>query len=276
MRVESPSSINTYKQCPRKYYYQYIEKLETKESIHTLRGGIVHKVMEEFFTLDSISDTGYHLSLQLQILSLFKKHWNSKLLVLCQLVNPEELSFFEHESQIMLVNWLGLFTKRLETRMRSGMNSNDAFASLRPKAEQELMSTTHRVRGFIDAIEEGEDGLRIMDYKTSKSIHITDQYRLQLAIYALLYEENHGRRPDKVGIYFLKGSERLLEVDDRLISLAKMEIANIHRMTQIQEKPHYPMKPSRLCKWSTGQCDFFEHCYANDLQYAETLLQIKQ
>ena len=45
-RVQSPSSIITYRQCPRKYYYHYIENLPTKPSIHTIRGKIVHSVLQ--------------------------------------------------------------------------------------------------------------------------------------------------------------------------------------------------------------------------------------
>ena len=32
-RVQSPSSISTYKQCPRKYFYQYVLKLPTQGNI---------------------------------------------------------------------------------------------------------------------------------------------------------------------------------------------------------------------------------------------------
>ena len=58
-RVESPSSINTFLQCNRKYYYQYIEKLPTKPSIHTVRGNIAHSTLENFYALDVSSFTHY-------------------------------------------------------------------------------------------------------------------------------------------------------------------------------------------------------------------------
>jgi ATP-dependent helicase/DNAse subunit B len=63
-RVQSPSSINTYNQCPRKYYYQYILKLPTRPSIHLVRGNIAHSVLEDFFsithlTLESVMEEGF-------------------------------------------------------------------------------------------------------------------------------------------------------------------------------------------------------------------------
>ena len=48
-KVQSPSSIKTYKQCPRKYYYSYILGLEQPPNVHTVRGNIAHSVLEHFF-----------------------------------------------------------------------------------------------------------------------------------------------------------------------------------------------------------------------------------
>ncbi len=274
-RIQSPSSINTYKQCPRKYYYQYIAKLETKPNIHLLRGGIVHSVLEDFFTLPKVPEIDYSTYFQHHSLSLLKKHWNSNIIALSQVASDEALSFYLHESQMMIVNWMGLFTRRLEREMKKGLSAQESFLKLTPKVEQEIVSPVYRVRGFIDAIETHDDGIRIMDYKTSKSAEITEAYRLQLAIYALLFEERHGSRPNKVGIYFLNSSERMLDVTDELIKLAKMEIELVHKATERDELEQYPKQPTRLCKWSTGQCDFFEQCFKSDSEYRSALLSIR-
>ena len=51
-RIESPSSINTFKQCPRKYFYQYIQELPVLSNIHQVRGSIAHSTLEKFYDLD--------------------------------------------------------------------------------------------------------------------------------------------------------------------------------------------------------------------------------
>ena len=56
-RLESPSSINTFKQCKRRYYYRYIEKLPTISNIHQVRGNIAHATLEHFFDIDVSSFT---------------------------------------------------------------------------------------------------------------------------------------------------------------------------------------------------------------------------
>lgn len=47
-RVLSPTAINTYLSCPRKYYLRYIKKRRTKPSIHLIRGSLVHKTIHAF------------------------------------------------------------------------------------------------------------------------------------------------------------------------------------------------------------------------------------
>ena len=52
-RVQSPSSINLFKQCPRKYFYQYVRELKTLTNIHQVRGNIAHTVLEKFFDVNT-------------------------------------------------------------------------------------------------------------------------------------------------------------------------------------------------------------------------------
>jgi CRISPR/Cas system-associated exonuclease Cas4 (RecB family) len=118
-----------------------------------------------------------------------------------------------------------------------------------------------QVRGFIDYIEHTEDGkVRVMDYKTSKKFQMTPAYRLQLAIYALMYKEKYGKHADKVGLFILKHGEKTIDVDDALVEEAKVAIEDIHYATESNEIKDYPKNITPLCKWSTGQCDFYDTC----------------
>ena len=119
------------------------------------------------------------------------------------------------------------------------------------------------VRGFVDLIHEIDGKTIVLDYKTSKKDDMTEPYRLQLAIYAMLYEEKHGKKPDYVGIDFLKSIEKLLPVDDELVQHAKFELEQIHASTVSNEMADYQQRPSPLCKWRSGQCDFYDTCFGN-------------
>ncbi len=263
-RVQSPSSIITYRQCPRKYYYQYIENLPTKPSIHTIRGKIVHSVLEDFFQLPLIQANDYRQRLQFHILNLFSNHWVRNEAAIRKLnINDEALQELKEESALMLIGWLSNFVNKVEAEIRGGLKFIEAFRKYRPRTEHELVSETLGLHGFIDAIESFDDKTRLMDYKTSKKFDISDEYRLQLALYALLYTERHNKTPDSVGIYFLngaRGGEKTINVDEELLSLARFEVEQIHASTTTRDKLDYNRKPGPLCKWATGQCDFYEVC----------------
>ncbi len=262
-RIESPSSINLFKQCPRKYYYQYIEKLPTSTSIHLVRGNVVHSVLEDFFDID-LNDARVQnfRSLHMRLFSLFTRYWKKKEKELNELgLTEDELTAYFDESVMMLQNWFDRFKRKMEAKIKEGRSFVEAFNDLTPIREKRYESKDFRVMGFIDAIHKLDGKVVVVDYKTSKNDHVTDAYKLQLAIYALMYEEKHGVKPDFVGIDFIKGSERMLPVDDELIKHAKFEIEQIHASTESDNIEDYPMNPTPLCKWRTGQCDFYDICF---------------
>ena len=258
-RIQSPSSILTYKQCPRKYYYQYVLKLPTKENFHLVRGKIVHEVLQNFFVHELIEDSNYRSQLEKRILGLLKLNWDNHYEKMKNLIQIEEIESSFHETQLMLLNWLGQFFNKLETKTKK-MSIGEAFKKLTPITEQEYLSPRLGVRGYIDAVENHDDIIHIVDYKTSKYPEISDSQELQLSIYALLYKETHGKMPDKVGIFFLADTEQLMDVTEQLIENAKKEIEEIHKNTESRKMDDYPMLTSPLCKWATGQCDFYENC----------------
>ena len=259
-RVQSPSSIKTFKQCPRKYYYSYILKLETKANIHTVRGNIAHSVLEHFFDIDTsvISMENHEAHLKLIVQKLLLKEWQNYKTELDKLglTQDKQIHYFE-DTLVMLFNWVDLFSSKLS---RKTGTFAERFKKLTPMRELLFVSENYSTKGYIDAIEHDEDGsVRIMDYKTSSSQNI-NEHILQLAIYSLLYFDKHGTMPKQVGIYFLKGRESLVDVDEKLLDMAKKEIAHVHESTLTEDVNHYPKKPSPLCKFSTGQCDFYDVC----------------
>ncbi|MCB9359356.1 PD-(D/E)XK nuclease family protein [Candidatus Woesearchaeota archaeon] len=260
-RIQSPSSINTYKQCPRKYYYVYIKKLQTLPSIHLIRGSIAHSALEDFFKVDvdKLPETEISLLLKGLLKDFLLQKWNSAKDELEELDMTEaQRLFYYEETEQMLMFWIEGLMKKL-SKDKDGFKI--AFKKWIPRTEEEYISEQHQIKGFIDAIHEVEDEIIVMDYKTSKRDHITPEYKLQLAIYALLYQEKHGKLPTKAGINFLRHGERMIDVDEELLKLARFEIEQIHAATESDLKDDYPRKPSPLCKWHSGQCDFYDLCY---------------
>lgn len=263
-RIESPSSISTYKQCPRKYFYQYIQKLPTSTNIHCVRGNIVHSVLENFYDQDIsvLNKENYKQPMKLYLQNLLCDFWKEKdeELKSLKMDEHEEIKYFE-ESMMMILNWFQYFSKKIDEYDGS---LQDAFTSLTPIREKQFISEKHGVRGFIDVIENTEQGIRLMDYKTSKKFDMSEAYKLQLGIYALLYHEKFNELPYQVGLYFLKntdGVELSIEATQDLLDHAKFEIENMHLSTTSDNMADYPKKTSPLCKWRTGQCDFYDVCF---------------
>lgn len=258
-RVQSPSSIKTFKQCPRKYYYSYILELETTSNIYQVRGNIAHSVLEHFFDIETsmISLNNYEQHLKLVMQNLLLKEWQNykEELVKLELSQEQEIKYFE-ETLMMLFNWTNSFCQKIAKQQGT---FQERFKKLTPIRELRYVSQEHAVQGFIDAIEHRDCGVCLMDYKTSSKQNI-DEHLLQLGIYSLLYYEKHGVMPKQVGVYFLKGEESILEVDEELVEMAKKEIAHVHENTQTNNINDYPKQPGGLCKWSSGQCDFYNTC----------------
>ncbi len=264
-RIQSPSSINTWKQCPRKYWCRYIAGLPSKPSIHLLRGTIVHEALDRFFDTDvnGLPDDPkqFFFTLKVVLNERFKRTWETEKRKLSSVgLSEEELLGYYDETKLMINNYFDYFTDKMKYFTRL-LPIKEAWEAVRPSREVEFLSERHYVRGFMDAIHDEEGKTIILDYKTSRKAEITPEYELQLAIYAMLYEERH-RLPDRVGIFFLKhGQELLLEVVPEMVERAKREVHEVHLGTRSRGMADYPKRPGPLCKWATGQCDYYEECF---------------
>ncbi|MBU1111800.1 MAG: PD-(D/E)XK nuclease family protein, partial [Nanoarchaeota archaeon] len=164
-RVESPSSINTFKQCSRKYYYQYIEKLPTKKSIHLVRGNIAHSTLEDFYDIEVInfSNDNYHTKFKTALQRLLLHQWGQYQEELAKLnLNPDQLKFYFEETMLMILNWGNHFLRDFSQRLKTyGSSIPEVFLEMTPIREEKYVSEVHSVQGFIDAIHLEGDQIHI-------------------------------------------------------------------------------------------------------------------
>lgn len=262
-RLLSPSSIKCYKQCPRKYYYSYILGISAPPNVHQVRGNIAHSVLENFFDRDmsNIKFETADVQLKMLIQEMLVIEWENykDKLELVHLDKEKEIFYFE-ETLMMLFNWTEQFLEKINKQEGS---FEERFKKLTPIREQLFESENYGVKGFVDAIENRDGDIYVMDYKTSSKFEV-DEHLLQLAIYSLLYFEKHGVLPKKVGIYFLKEKERLVHVDQELLEMAKTEIKKVAELIKSKDMNDYPKCVTGLCKWSTGKCEYYDICKPHD------------
>ena len=181
-------------------------------------------------------------------------------------INDAKLKFYFEETMLMLMNWCKYFLADIKQLIKEkNISVQEAFTELTPVREQKFSSEEYSVRGFIDAVHHCGDEIHILDYKTNARFDMKESIKLQLAIYSLLYQEKKGVMPHKVGIFFLRHKSKYMNVEPGLIELAKREINSIHSHTSSTEHvDDYPQTITPLCKWSTGQCDFYKTCKPHD------------
>jgi RecB family exonuclease len=240
----SPTSINMYMRCPRRFYLSYVRKLKTKPNIHLLRGSAVHKTLERFFSegyADS-SETVYYDQLRGAILCLFNDEWRSRKDSFIALdLKEDDIAFYFQDSQKMIINWLHSYLK-------SGEPPADPS-----ETEAKIFSSTWRTMAIIDRIVNNKDPPKIRDYKTSKSCEITDENRRQMGICTLLYEDKFGTKPD-AEIHYLKFQDGLKDVkltDDYMEDLKQL-IIDIHHKTMSEKEEDYPCKCNGWCDKEYG------------------------
>lgn len=263
-RLQSASSINTYNQCPRKYYYSYKTEIPKTETIYTLTGKAVHGSLEKFFELPTtvLTQENYRQILQHHLLNLFNESWTKSLTELLKLENDKELiRKFYQESMYMLNNFINDYFELLETFIQK-YGFEEALQKAKPQTEVFLQSEKYNVRGYVDAILEIDNEVYIIDYKTNQRDKMSEDYSLQLGIYAIMYEEKFGKLPNKALLHFLRqGTKKYLEIKPEIIEKAKRECTIIKEKTESDNIKEYDKNPGFYCKWKTGKCSYYDLCF---------------
>jgi len=237
-RILSPTAINTYLNCPRKFYLKYIKRLKGRPSIYLIRGQIVHQTLHEFHKKHPhiLSETPIE-SIRIELLKIFNQRWVKAYNQLSRLNrHADKLEEFRLQSEKMLYNfshWL----------LKHNFKSPD-FSEMR------LVSKNLKLMGIIDALYQEPSNSIIIDYKTSQKNEITDDMNRQAALYALLYQDRYGIYPEAVGIHFLiePGEPSLINVDEHLIDYGKILLETVRNQTRSKNENDYPCTCGGYCE----------------------------
>ena len=233
----SPTSINTYLRCPRKYYLKYVKGLKEKPNIHLIRGKAIHDSLARFHQTCK-EKPGTFEEMKSGLLSFLNHSWVEREEELRKLDLPEEtLNECYRESEEMLIRWL-------RRNIKSLINPRT-----KPETEVRLFSRKYRVMGIIDTIHYQRRKAILTDYKTSKKEELTQDIKVQMAIYALLYRENHGTLPCSIVIDFLKHDKAIpFKVTDEFSNHAIKICKEVHQKTFSTNEEDYPCKCGGWCE----------------------------
>jgi ATP-dependent helicase/nuclease subunit A len=109
------------------------------------------------------------------------------------------------------------------------------------------------LRGQIDLWFEEADELILVDYKTDRDTLTSEQYGVQLRLYALALERYVGRLPDRAVLYYLR-SNLTIEVGISEKELAGVKTA-VAAFREAQESLEFALRAGEQCK----RCEFYRN-----------------
>lgn len=233
----SPTAINTYLRCPRKYYLKYIKKLKTKPSIHLIKGMAVHEALKNFYSQDITLDSEIS-TLRLRLLQYFQIAWEKQKKLIRQLdMGHKTLETHYKDCIHMLYGWFFRFAEKA------------SLGLAKPRTEVKLFSKKHMLMGIIDAIYCHNDMVVLVDYKTAQKDELTEEIRVQMGLYTLLYRENYQRLPDILCVDFLAtGTKKYFKASQDLADSAEKLVELIHSKTASENQEDYPCLCGGWCE----------------------------
>ena len=223
----SPSAINTYIECRRKFYWQYVERLRQVEpdtlifASNTL-GTIVHQVMEDLYkprlnkplNPDWLEQTANDNALLIEALQQAYNEVNEK--------NGVEYHFDRHPMEnIVMIE----FVKNILRRDKQDAQAHGLTILLSEKKHSFLLDGV-RIGGTIDRMDKVGNRVRIVDYKTGAY----DAKRLETT-WEDLFKSPDARYVLQTLIY----SEAALHKDDAKQSTT---LGFLHEVPYTQLTPH--------------------------------------
>ncbi|HRY52763.1 MAG TPA: PD-(D/E)XK nuclease family protein [Candidatus Portnoybacteria bacterium] len=255
MRI-SYSALETFKRCPLKFKFQYIDRLKTRKSKDALFGTLLHSALK------LLHEPGLIIPTEEDILKFVSDKWDSTP------YSTEQESALAFGQAIKIVK--DYYAKNYPADF-------DVLALETPfEVPLQIGSEQHLITGKIDRVDKLADGaLEIIDYKTTKKMPSQESVDkdLQLAIYHLgvanrwpsLIKED---RPLKTSLYFLKhgtklsstrNAENLAETKD---SLSK----DFETINKAYKQSNFQAIPNALCDWCEFQknCPYFKHKFKEE------------
>jgi putative RecB family exonuclease len=250
MVLYSHSRLSTFEQCPLKFKFRYIDKLEPeiKQSIEGFLGNKVHDSLE-FIYREACKGRTVELDELIEFyIQVWNKEYTNEIKVIKEELNAEH--YFEKGVKFLI----DYFTENYPFKDNTIAVEKQIIIDLDKENPGK-----YKLQGFIDRLVHNKDTniFEIHDYKTGqiKTQEDLDKDR-QLALYSLGIRESF---PEAADIHLIwhfldlnkkMSSRRTLEELNQL----KQEIINL--INKIESTSDFQANPGNLCKW----CEFQGYC----------------
>lgn len=256
MTVYSHSRLSCYEQCPQRFKFQYIDKIETEEeeTVEAFLGTQVHEALEKLYR-----DLQHQKENTLEELLAFVEdqwsaNWDDDIIIVRKEYGPK--------------NYLMMARKYITDYYRR----YTPFTQGKTIALEQLIQITldddgeYRLRGFIDRLTETSDGFyEIHDYKTNSRLPLPEYLRTdrQLALYMIGVQNQYPDVQDVQLIWHFLKFDKEINSTRTQEELAELKQNTIQLIDHIEGDSEYKARPGSLCDWCEFQsvCGQWSHLY---------------
>jgi putative RecB family exonuclease len=251
----SHSRLESYRQCPQKYKFSYIDEIKSEtEGIEAFMGSRVHYALEKLYT-----NLRFEKAVTLEgVLEEYQKDWDAEwhdgIVIVREEVGPAEYfkmglraitDYYRRYHPFDQSKTLGL-----EYRIKLSLDEADKYV----------------MQGFIDRLSQPDDGvLWIHDYKAKGLLPTQpelDEDR-QLAFYQMAVSTLWPDTKEVVLIWHYLLFDREFRSRRTLGDLEALRAETIALIDEIELSTAFPTKQSGLCNWCEYRpiCPLFKHLY---------------
>ena len=245
----SHSRLSNFENCPLKFQYRYILKIETDvEGIEGFMGKRAHEVLERLYLAVGRGSVPTHEQVMRRYRALWDEHFDENNV---RIVRTENSPLFYKQ---LGERCLSDFYRRhypFDTERTLGIEKRVTFA-LDEDGE-------YRVQGIIDRIARAPDGaIEIQDYKTGA--RVPSQTELdrdrQLALYQIGIANTYGKdRPIRLVWHYLQRNQTRTSTRTPE-QLDELRFATIGLIDRIRAEDAWEPKTGPLCRW----CEYSDRC----------------
>lgn len=264
MKTFSNSKLSCFEQCPLKFKFHYIDKIETEieTTVEAFLGEKVHETLEKLY-----KDLKFQKMNSLKELLKFfneewKKNWNDAIVIVKNEYSEEN---YKKMGEKYITDYYNRY-KPFDQAKTIGLETK-GFVDI----------GNYKIHVRIDRLAVDGDTYEIHDYKTNNSLPTQEKidHDRQLAIYACGVKKMY---PDAKKIRLIW---HFLAFDKEMISsrtdedLEKMKEEVIDVINAILSCKDYSAKESNLCEWCEFRplCPNFKHLYEIEDMPAEEYLE---
>jgi len=239
----SYSQLAAFEKCPLQYKFAFILKVPTRGKSVFSFGKTMHNTLEEFLRWVNEESTKKKTDQFKALIEMYEKNWIDE-----WYEDQKQKDDYFKKGKDILKEFYTQFTKQQPKMLR--VNGQIAL-----ELPFNLKIGEHTLFGVIDRIDEGPDGITIIDYKTGQSKDKLDvDAREQLLIYQIAAQEVLHLKPKQLSYYYLDDGKlaSFLGSDQDIIEQKQKILNEIEKIKNSEFEP----TPGWQCQY----CDFKDIC----------------